>query len=430
MKKLALISMVILLGSSGLLLAEAKVTWGGLFYTYGFFWNNADFNKDTKDGDMYYYVHGDIGATAELDGITVVGKVVDWGTFGRHPILYTGQEGVAGGSGLGGAHFMELYLTINKIFDSPVSLSIGKKHVCYGYEFFDGGEDGVMGVVANISTETFNGDIFAYRLEENGGLGYVGSYTSVVPPDMELLGFYGTLNLMDGKVGISPYVFVRRKMATDTTLGDKPMWFGVHSEGSPATGVDYVVEFTMMGGKNEIADISYGGMHYMAKVGYSTGPFSFGVAYAAFSGDDTATTDKYELYTAPLDGPYTYGFYKWWPGFGPAHTMFTPYSFACVADWDWWMTNENVLDVYVGYASGPISVRFDFFGYGFDKEADGIEKTGLLTRGQEVAAFVYYNYNDIVDLGFTAGMFMPNKDYFGDEATNALGGYFFVFKSF
>ena len=114
MKKLALISMVVLLGSSGLLLAEAKVTWGGTFYTYGFFWNNADFNKDTKDGDMYYYVHGDIGATAELDGITIVGRVTDWGVFGRHPIYYSGQEGV-------GAHFKELYLTINNIFDSPIS---------------------------------------------------------------------------------------------------------------------------------------------------------------------------------------------------------------------------------------------------------------------------------------------------------------------
>jgi len=25
---------------------------------------------------------------------------------------------------------------------------------------------------------------------------------------------------------------------------------------------------------------------------------------------------------------------------------------------------------------------------------------------------------------------MPNKDLWGDDATNALGGYFFVFKSF
>lgn len=430
MKKLALISMVVLLGSSGLLLAEAKVTWGGTFYTYGFFWNNADFDDDTKDGDMYYYMHGDIGATAEFEnGLVIRADVTDWGVFGKHPISGAGQEGV-------GAHLREAYLRINNLFDSPVSFTIGKEHFLYGYQFFDGGEDGVTGIRFNLTTDVLDANVFAYRLEEWGGFyekkiitdgDTIPVYNAagrwgIIGDDKDLYGLYATAKLMDGKVNISGYAMNRQLgIAPDTV--ESPIWLGIRSEGSPIQGFNYVFEFTTMMGDNGMG-VDYKGMHYMVQVGYTPAniPLTVGAAYLTFTGDDTET-DENEAYENPLGGPYTYGFYKWWPGFGPAWTVRTPYGFACNP------SNMVVINGNVGYSFGPCTIRLDFFKYDLHRPVKTDEKE-VKNLFNEIGVFLLYNYKDVVHLGFTSGILMPNKDLWGDDATNALGGYFFVFKSF
>ena len=60
-----------------------QVKFGGLFYAYNFFWQNADLDDATNDGDFYWYLHGDIRAMADFgNGVCGVVKVGAWGPMG------------------------------------------------------------------------------------------------------------------------------------------------------------------------------------------------------------------------------------------------------------------------------------------------------------------------------------------------------------
>lgn len=427
---LCLIS-VILIGP--LVSAQPQVKFGGLFYVYSFMWQNADFNGDTEDGDQHFYVHGDVWGQADFGkGVSAKVSVGDWGTFGRDPITYAGQEGVGG-------HLLEAYLTANNLFETPLGLRVGKEHVLYGDGMvaFDGGEDGIMGVKLFYNTPMFNFDLFDYRLQEGGGTGSIGTGVPA-EDDHDLLGCYATLKLMEGNVGVSPYVFYRthswkyEPSKDDTVYSDNPMWFGLRSEGTPVKGLSYKGEFTMMGGKCEdIYDTTnYKGMAYMAELNYSleeTGiPLTLGGAYVAFSGDDTSTTEDNELYESATNGPYTFGFYKAWPGFGPAHLLLTGYGFSCLAPWEPMVRNLNVINGHLQYTMDPITARLDFFNYTRNQAEWGNPETDI---GNEIGVHLTYNYEDALTFGFAGGYFMPGK-YFGEDLDAMLGGYIYLAKGF
>lgn len=399
---------LVLVGSA---FADApKVSLHGLWYVYSFFWSNADFDTATKDGDQSYYLHGDITADADL-GAGVTGHIVvgEWGNFGRDPITYEGVEGQGEGTDL-----MEGYLNISNFFDTPLYLRVGKQHVLYGDQVFDGGEDGYMGVKLGYESDMFNLDLLGFRAVEGGGIGYMGAGDSTIPDDRDLYGAWGNLKLMEGKINVDPHFFYR------TQNKDNPMWAGVRSDGSPFEGLDYAINFTTMLGKYENSDtVNYKGMYYMARFDYTipNSPISIGGAYVNFTGDDTTTTDN-ELYECPTGGPYTFGFYKDWPGFGPAHTLRTGYGFACLASWEPMMRNLNVINGHAGFATGPISLRLDFFKYARNQAEVGNKETDM---GNEIALLMKYNYKDKLTFGATGGYWTPGK-YFGENLSNMIGG--------
>lgn len=425
------------------------LTWHGTWYTYSFFWSNSDLIKAgdnvPEDGDQHYYMHGSVGLNADFGGgVNTYVLVGAAGCYGRDPIFYIGPEPAV--------WLRECYLNVSNLFDSPLSLKLGKQHVLYGDQFFDGGEDGIMGAKLSYVSDMFDFDLFSFRLMEFGGTGYIGFpwgwkedgyYDRVVPDDYDLHGFYSTFKFMDGCMTLSPYALLSMwsyysEYDKDCEGSDKPMWLGVRLDGTPVPGLTLTGEFTkIMGSYEETWDKGeytedYTGMHYMARLGYTPPgmPVTIGGAYVYFSGDkieeDKNDNNEYGGYFTPIYGPYTFGFYKGWPGFGPAHLMMTAYGFSLVGV-DPLVTNLSVINGNIGYTSGPFTIRGDYFMYSFNEVPEDIEKA----IGNEIAVLVLYNYNGIITFGATAGMLMPGAfwdDYYGEDADlgNCLGGYLFT----
>jgi len=403
LKKMFVVGLLIIFAATLSFADKPKIEHHGLFYIYSFSWKNADFDKDTDDGDQHYYLHGDFSVDADF-GTGVSSKVTfgAWGTYGKHAITGAGPEG--------GVALREVYLNIAKLFDTPLSFRIGKQHICYGDQVFDGGEDGFMGAKLSYGSDKFDVDLFSYRLEEGGGTDWIGTCPGdTVPDDWNLDGAWATIKL--GKITVNPYGFLR-------TLGDdKPMWLGLRSDGSPINGLNYAAEFTTMMGENA-AKVDYKGMHYMGRLGYTlpSMPLTVGAAYVGLTGDDP-DTDENELYESPAWGPYTFGFYKDWPGFGPAHLLRTAYGFSLLTPEDWtpMVHNLNVINGNVSYNFGKIDIRADVFTYHHNEKVNGADDLG-----NEIALMLKYNYKDTITFGATGGYWTPGES-FGEDPM--LGGY-------
>lgn len=462
-KRLFCILLLICIGS----LAFAKkpeITNNGTFYIYSFFWQNADFDTGAiDDGDQFFYMHADIGILADFgSGISTQVTVGGWGTFGLHPVTGEGSWGQLLGLETPGQDVAvrEAYLDIANLFDSPICFRAGKLHVLYGDGIYDGGEDGAMGAKFYASTDAFDVDVSWYRLYEGGGCWCSGTMSSfVVPDDMDLFGVWLTGKFLEGAGRISPYFFYRTfsqydVMYEEWTEEDNPMWFGGRLDFGPVAGLTLAGEFTMMTGDNlldyvdtVVTDVSfdYAGMHYMGKLSFAppTLPIFFGGAYVAMTGNEVEydtlgiplPDNENELYESPIWGPYTFGFYKWWPGFGPAHVQNTPYGFSLLYPEQSLANNLNVINANVGFHNGPLMFRADFFKYSRNWIADdGIPELDEGDMGIEIAGLMTYTMRKTLTLGATVGYWMPG-DYFrfGDvdaELESMLGGYLFAYLSF
>lgn len=415
-----------------------EVTNTGTFYIYSFFWQNADFNSDLPsedfaDGDQFFYMHADIGVDVDF-GAGVSSHVVigGWGTYGKHPITYEGDEGGTEGQNAGVRY---AYINFANLFDTPISFRAGKLAVLYGDMVFDGGEDGAMGAKFMVNTDMVDLDVAWYRLVEGGGCWCipVPGVSMVVDDDRDLYAGWLTLKFMEGAVKLAPYAFMRTESFIDTlgeTVSDNPMWLGGRLDAAPIPGFMLTGEFTMMSGTNA-SDIDYAGMHYLGRISYMPPgmPISFGGAYVGLTGDD-GDTEENELFESPIWGPYTFDFYKWWPGFGPAHLHTTAYGFALVAPFDFYTTNLNVINGNIAFHSGPWMFRGDFFKYMRNWVPEDYSKD----MGNEIAFLATYTYRKTITVGATVGYWMPGDymvDLFGDDYEDAmLGGYLFTYIAF
>ncbi|MDI6851097.1 MAG: hypothetical protein QMD82_04080 [bacterium] len=425
MKKIAaLIVTISIISLATPVKAQPDISWGGTYYSYTFFWQNQDFNKDTKDGDNFTYLHGHLHALADFGGgVKTFIKVGAWGEFGTHPVWGTNLDGGADPK----VGILEVYVELNNIFNTPLSLKIGKFNQLYGdgAVLFDGGEDGILGVKANLNVGPVSLDLLYDRLAEAGGIEQVGAMPSQIAPDLNFMGGYMTISLMENKIAISPYGFMRKEGV------DKPMWIGGRAELSPVEFANATVEFIQMAGKDD-TDVEYKGRHLLAKLGLSIPemPVSLGGAYVMFSGDDPATPEN-ELYQSAAENPYTFGFYKWWPGLGPAHLMTTGYGFGCVAAWNPTMVNLNVINGYIGASFESTDLRVDFFNYSRNLVPSGTDKA----LGNEIALHIHHSYKGLIDIGAALGYWIPGDGLktelaLGDNASGLFGGFVYIFKSF
>ena len=436
-KKLLCVLLALSVGSLAFA-GKPEITNNGTFYIYSFFWQNGDFDSDADDyGDQFFYMHADIGIHADFGaGVSSQVTVGGWGTFGKHPITGEGDQGGTPGDDVA---VREAYLDVAELFDSPLSFRAGKMHVLYPGQVFDGGEDGAMGAKFYGSTDVIDYDLSWYRLVENGGCWCAGM--GPVEDDLDLFGAYFTAKFMEGAFRLSPYWFWRTMsgmMEIDTLffdLKDDPMWLGGRLDVGPIAGFSLHGEFTMMMGQYEITDVAttdYAGMHYMGKLSYAPPnlPVTLGGGYYVFTGDDGDTDDENELYESPIWGPYTNDFYKWWPGFGPAHLHKTAYGFNLMAPFDMYSTNLVVINGNIGFHQGPFMLRGDFFKYSREWVGDGVSDD----MGMEIAALATYTYKKTLTFGATGGYWIPGDwqiDFYGDTADDPmLGGYLFTYISF
>ncbi len=405
MKKLMLFMVLALLVSFSLHAVE--VTWGGLFYNYAFWWMNADFDSDTSDGDMHYYMHADINATADFgDGVTAFVKLGDWGDFGLHPITGQGITGM-------GVHIMAAYISAQNLLESPIGITAGIIPVAYDDIANDGAEDGFTGVKLNVTTDMFNLDLFSFRAIENGGMGYMMmGMAGTPPPDQDLHGAWATIKIPDVNVEINGFGFLRKQG------DDSPMWVGARSTGSPVEGLSYVADFSMMMGSDE-NDVDYKGMYFSARANYMFEPVTFGGGYYSFSGDD-GTTAEDEDYQAPTYGTYANSYYKAWPGFGPAYTLWSPYGFNLVIPG----INLNVINGNVGFKGDFFSLRGDFYMYSANWVSDGMDDA----MGMEIAVLAVVALSEQFHIGATGGYWIPGDYFAGEDAM--MGGYFYIAKGF
>jgi hypothetical protein len=439
---------------------KPEITNSGTFYIYSFFWQNADFDTGaTADGDQFFYMHADIGINADFgSGISTQVTVGGWGTFGLHPVTGEGSWGHLLGVETPGQDVAvrEAYLDIANLFDSPICFRAGKMHVLYGDGVFDGGEDGAMGAKFYASTDRFDIDLSWYRLVEGGGCWCSGTMPGFeVPDDIDLFGLWLTGKFVEGFVRVAPYWFYRTYSVYDMvyeeyTEEDNPMWFGGRLDVGPLAGLTLAGEFTMMMGdwQRDWVDtlfsdetLDYAGMHYMGKLSFAppTLPIFVGGAYVVFTGDEVDTLGdtgtENEMYESPIWGPYTFGFYKWWPGFGPAHVQNTPFGFSLLGPDESYANNLNVINANIGFYHGPFMFRADVFKYSRNWIADdGIAELDEGDMGMEIAGLMTYTVRKTLTVGGTVGYWMPG-DYFkfGDvnaELGKMLGGYLFAYLSF
>ena len=388
-------------------LNAVDVEWHGLFYDYAFMWQNADFNSDSADGDMHYYMHADLNATADFgEGVTAFIRLGDWGNYGMHPIYGIGLAGM-------GVHIMHAYVSAQNLFETPIGFTAGIIPVCYGDIAFDGGEDGFAGVKFNVATDMFALDLFSYRAIENGGMGYMMmGIGGTPPPDQDLHGAWATIKLMEGKAELNAFGFLR------TEGDDKPMWVGARSAGAPMEGLTYVGDFAMMMGSSgpEGAEVDYKGMYYSARANYTFEPVTAGAGYYYFSGE---TADEgNQAYESPTGGPYPNDFYKGWPGFGTAYTLWTPYGFNLVGP------NLTVINANLAYNAGAFGLRGDFYMYSVPEVPAGVESD----MGMEIDVTTSFNLNDQLSIGATGGYWMPGEAFAGEDAM--LAGYLYLAKGF
>ncbi len=429
---------------------KPEITTSGTFYIYNFFWHNADFDTGaTSDGDQFFYMHADVGINADFGkGISTQVTVGGWGTFGLHPITGDGSWGYLHGLETPGQDvaIREAYLDIARLFDTPVSFRTGKIHVNYGDGIYDGGEDGAMGAKLYASTEAVDVDFAWYRLIEGGGCWALGTFPGAeIPDDLDLFGIWVTGKFVEGAIRLSPYWFYRTYSVHDLTPieytdDDNPMWLGGRLDVGPIAGLAVNGEFTMMMGdlERDWADtllddetLDYAGMHYMGRLSFAppTLPVFFGTGYVVFTGDELDslgdTGADNELYESPIWGPYAFGLYKWWPGFGPAHTLNTPYGFSLLGSTESLANNLNVVNFNTGFNAKPFMCRLDFFKYSRNWVQAGVESD----MGMEIAGLVTYTMRERLTLGGTVGYWLPG-DYFGTDLDPMVGGYLFAYLSF
>ncbi len=432
MKKL--LNLFLLLLFPLLLSAQPKVDWGGLIYFYNFFHSNTDFSSETEDGNNYMYIHADVQSTVDFgEGVSTYVMLGAWGQHGMSPYY---------GGGLGenvdpSARLLQAYLTVNNIFDAPISFRIGKERLLYGDGalFFDGGEDGCVGMKMMVTTENVDADIFFYRPAQFGGIALVGSGQDIYPGNWNVYGIYPTFKFAENKFRVSPY-FAMRDVKVNEDTSNSPMWYGGRLEADPFNGLNIVAEYAMMGGTNDQNGTDYKGYHMRLGADYNFANPSVGIGgyYIVNSGDDGTTATENEMYESVLNGPYTNGFYKGWPGFGPAHLMTTGYGFSGLAPHNQTVVNLNVINGHLSYSADAFTIRGDYFLYARDWVPAGLDD-GF---GSEIALMMTYTYKENLTVGFTGGIWMPG-DYQKNlielpgssaKAENAIGGYIWLSKAF
>lgn len=399
-----------------LLLSVIDVKVGGTFYTYMFFWQNS-LSVDLSDN--HFYVHGDITATMNFeDNITLYTSIGVWGPFGMHPITGEGVEG------FGGGHMLLGYIRVKNFLGLPINFKLGKQRLLHnnGLVLFDGGEDGVWGLKLCYRQEPVHLDLFAYRLVEGGGTAYMGTGTeSQIKPDMNLYGFRANKDF--GKASLDFLITAREY------TNQLPVWIYLGSSGNPLKSLNYFAGFSYLTGKmgNDTAVSAFafelGASYDLAFGTLGLGTVGFSDGQVNVSGGKTTI----KTYESALNGPYTYGFYKWWVGLGPAHTLRTPYGFALVSR-ESIMHNSINLDLYYAKnlktSTGPITLRFDVWKY--DKF---YASSGSRDMGFELAFLLTHTYNDAFTYGFTIGYWKPG-DALGTGVKDQIGGYVFLYSSF
>ncbi len=433
MKKSMLIIMITCFIFAGNALAQTEVEWGGYVSFYNFSHSNTDFNSLTDDGNSYSWITGGITSNVLFgQGLSLYMVVGAHGMYGTSPYYLGGLGECVEPS----VRLLQVYFTLDDLFDAPLSLKIGKDRLLYGdgAVLFDGGAEGVLGVRATYISDYVDVDAFIFRPGQFGGIALVGTGLDIYPGNWNIIGLYPTLKLADGNLNISPY-FVTRRVRMDENDYDNPLWLGGRIEGNLINNLNLVGEYVMMGGTDDSNDTDYKGTHMRLGADYhfDAPAINVGGYFVVNSGNDGTTADN-ERYESALHGPYTNGFYKDWVGFGPAHLMTTGFGFSGIAPHNETVVNLNVINGHIGFTTGPITLRGDFFIYNRDWVPSGAAKE----LGNEIALLVKYNYRDVMTFGFTGGMWMPG-DHINNrieainpsaKAENALGGYIWFAKSF
>ena len=120
MKKVTLLVVLLLAASS---LNAVEVTPGGSFLFWNFWYNNADFTSGTSDGDNWYFLFGNVTVEAKWDEhLTFFLNPAALGVYGMHPCLNCGAISP-------NVTMHQVYMDVNKIFDTPLSLRVGKFRV-------------------------------------------------------------------------------------------------------------------------------------------------------------------------------------------------------------------------------------------------------------------------------------------------------------
>ncbi len=425
---------------SGFLLVAQELRLGTLFYSYTFFWNNADFNSSTQDQDSYTYMHGDVNLTIFTQKLSLFLRIGGWGQFGAHPInLVPPNPNVK---------ILEGYVDFKNL-PGNFSLRMGQEKFVYGdgLVVFDGGVDGgTLGATLYTRHKCFDLDLIYRKVQEGAGIRNVlwtGDDKERLNGDDYILALYPTFKFKKFlKWKVSPYVFNRikniYKRENDILVEgkDNPIWIGGRIEGQGKK-VRIVGEYVKILGKR---DINYGdtpeNWNYNAyaldlRGEYRGKNWKIGGAYVVLSGDNP-TTEENETYFSAVDGPYGNDFYKKWVGFGPAHLMTTPFGFALVRPTSFTMSNLKVYNMFMSYKLSKISFRVDYWKYNRDKLLPQQKNKDM---GQELSLLVLYTPSDYLLVGGTAGYWFPGKYMkddlgLGESASGVFGAYVFFSTSF
>ena len=339
--------------------------------------NNKDFNSDIASSS-FTELRTRVGLKfSPIENLTGFVQLQDSRFYGTEPNTLTGIDNI---------DLHQAYFSLNKLFDLPLNLKLGRMELAYGPQrligavgwhnvgrSFDGG-------VLQLNTEKLDIDLFSAQTNENFELGDTN--------DFSLIGAYGNLKVSKN-YKIQPFVI--GEMLTGSDFSRYTLGFYINGNvGNLAHEVEGAYQ---LGSINKNVDISAFMLAFNASYSFDT-PIkpTLGAGVDYLSGDD-GTDDKYNVFnTLYATNHKYYGYMDFFIDI-PTHTL-----------------GLGLMDIHFKADISPISkLKTSLAFHMFNSNADFTLLDGKTSTsfGSEIDLTLLYNYNSAVNFQAGFSLFSP-----------------------
>jgi hypothetical protein len=341
--------------------------------------NNKDFNKDITSSS-FTELRTRLGLKfSPIENLTGFVQLQDSRIYGTEPNTLTGIDNI---------DLHQAYFSLQKLFDLPLNLKLGRMELSYGPQrligavgwhnvgrSFDGG-------VLQLNTEKLDIDLFSAQTNENFEQGDTN--------DFSLIGVYGNLKVSKN-YKIQPFVIGEMLTGSDFSR----YTLGIYVDGNVGNLSHEVEGAYQLGSINKNTDISAFMLALNANYSFDE-PIkpTLGVGIDYLSGDD-GTDDKFNVFnTLYATNHKYYGFMDFFIDI-PNHTL-----------------GLGLVDLHVKADISPTSkIKTSVAFHLFNSDAEFTLTDGKKTTnfGSEIDLTLFYNYNSAVNFQAGFSFFSPGE---------------------